>query len=159
MATEGSMAISGFRELDQALVALGKSLGKGVLRRVGKARLEPMRKIAEAKAPVWSGATKKDIKVGTVLAPSQRKAAASWVSGQGMRQEAKNSVTVYMGPGQQPQAIVQEFGSFKEPPQPFMRPAFDAEAQNTITGIGDDLWYEIARTAARKARREARAAG
>lgn len=155
----GSAKIEGARELKLALRNLGKSLGKGVLRRVGKKRLVPMRDAAIANAPEKFGDLKKDIKVGTTLAKSQRGRRGEHIGGGAFRTPSKDDVTVYMGPGLLPQAIIQEFGSFKEDAQPYMRPAFDAEADGVIDGIGDDLWAEIAKTAARQRRKAARRAG
>jgi HK97 gp10 family phage protein len=152
------MEISGFRELNQAIVELGKTTGKNVLRRVARKRLMPMRDAAEANAPERTGILKSRIIVGTRLARSQRGARGVHTGGGNFRTDAKNGIRMHMGPGQEPQAIQSEFGNFRQAAQPFMRPAFDAEAEPAIDGIGDDLWTEIAATAARAARKAARAA-
>lgn len=156
----GSVELEGFRELDDTFYALGKALGKGVLRRVGRRALEPMAEHARASVAVRTGRLKRSIHVGTVLAKSQRAKGPVRIAGTGeFRADPLNDVTVYMGPGQDPAAIQEEFGNAHQAADPFMRPAFDAEAVATIKRVADGLWPEIEKTAARRARKLARQAG
>lgn len=157
MRDAGSVDLSGFRELDETFYELGKTLGKNVLRRVGRRALEPMADAARANVAVRTGTLKRQINVGTTLARSQRAKASR--SGGTFRQEAQDGVTVYMGPGQDPAAIQEEFGNAHQAADPFMRPAFDAEAENTITRVAEGLWPEIEKAAAKRARKLAKAAG
>lgn len=155
----GSVELSGFRELDETFYELGKTLGKGVLRRVGTKALEPMAERARAAVAVRKGFLQRSIHVGTRLARSQRQKPSRIAGGGSFRLDAKDDVTVHMGPGQDPAAITEEFGKYNQAPAPFMRPAFDAEAEPTIRRVGDGLWPEIEKTAARRARKLARQAG
>lgn len=50
-------------------------------------------------------------------------------------------------------AIFMEYGTWKDPPQPYMRPAFDGEKENAVKRIGPALWDEISKTAARAAKK------
>ena len=150
--------MDGFRQLDETFYELGKTLGKGILRRVGRSALEPMANVARAKVAVRTGNLQRDIKVGVTLAKSQRSKARRSAGGGDFRLDAKNGVTVYMGPGQDPAAIQEEFGNNHQAADPFMRPAFDAEAENTVTRIGQGLWPEIAKTAQRRATKLAKKA-
>ena len=161
MADSGEVTLDGFRQLDDTFYALGKALGKGVLRRVGRKALEPMAEHARAAVKVRTGRLQRSIHVGTVLAKSQRGKGPTRVAGTGdFRMDPSNDVMVYMGPGQDPAAIQEEFGNAHQSADPFMRPAFDAEAEATIKRVADGLWPEIEKTAARKAKRDAkRAAG
>lgn len=155
----GSVELDGFKELDATFYELGKTLGKGVLRRVGLKALEPMAERAREKVAVRKGFLKRSIHVGTRLAKSQRTRPTRLSGGGSFRQDAQDGVTVYMGPGQDPAAITEEFGKYNQAPDPFMRPAFDAEAEPTIKRVADGLWPEIEKTAARRARKLAKAAG
>lgn len=157
LADSGSVTLSGFRELDETFTDLGKTLGKGVLRRVGIKALEPMAERARAAVAVRKGFLQRSIHVGTRLARSQKQRVRR--EGGSFRLDAKDDVTVHMGPGQDPAAITEEFGKFNQAPDPFMRPAFDAEAVGTIDRVGKGLWPEIEKTAARRARKLARQAG
>src|SRR3546814_12841460 len=69
--------------------------------------------MARAIAPVDEGNLRESIDVSTLLARSQ-------AGDKG----ALAPVDMYVGPGQHPQAITQEFGPFTEAAQPFMRPAW-----------------------------------
>lgn len=170
----GAVKIEGLRETEEALRALGKSLGKGVLRRVGMKALTPMRDQARAMAPN-DPETPENI-AETIIISTKRpageksEATRAFARTRGMggstaqaRAAAKaagaGSVMVYMGPNRDPKAVQQEFGNVNHGPQPFMRPAWDAQKVPALEGIKDDLWVEIEKTAKRKARREARAKG
>lgn len=143
-----TVRVDGLRELDAALGNLGKSAGKAVLRRVGKKALEPMAADAQARAPVLEGHLQASIGVGTRLTRRQAKAA---------RADDKATVTVYMGPND-PAAVPQEFGAKGDPPQPFMRPAWESGKDALLASIGDMLGDEIVKTAKRQAARAAKLA-
>lgn len=81
---------------------------------------------------------------------------------------------LYMGPirelfyakfvefGTKPRINGGRFAGTKHPgtaPDPFMRPAFDAEAQATIDRLAPLIWEEIKKNAARVAKKRARAGG
>src|SRR3546814_5895169 len=85
--------------------AMGRRAGLNALRQGG----EPIAKMARAIAPVDEGNLRESIDVSTRLARSQ-------AGDKG----ALAPVEMYVGPGQHPQAITQEFGTFKEAAQPFM---------------------------------------
>lgn len=142
-----TVRIEGLRQLDQALGELGKAAGKAVLRRVGKKALEPMRAAAEAQAPRLEGHLQRSVAVSTKLTKRQARLAR--------KRGGKASVMVHMGPND-PSAVPQEFGAKGDPPQPFMRPAFDAHARGAIEIVGDTLGGEIMKTARRQAARRAK---
>lgn len=157
MDDSGTVELSGWRELDETFYDLGKAVGNGVLRRVGLKALEPMAEVAREKVATRTHKLQRSIHVGTRLAKSQRAGAKR--TADGFRLESQDGVTVHMGPGQDPAAIAEEFGNSHQAADPFMRPAFDAEFMATIQRVADGLWPEIEKTAARRARKLARAAG
>lgn len=150
--------ISGFKELSAALQELGKSTGRNVLRRVARDGLEPMAEVARAKMAERTGEMKRSTHVGTRLARSQRVGAARAMGGGKFKSDPSQTVRMHMGPGQQPQAITEEFGTFNVKANPSMRPAFDGEAEATINRIADGLWPEIEKAAKRKAKKAAKSA-
>lgn len=152
----GTVKIHGLREVERALRDLPKATGKAAMRRVLKAGGEPIAQAARQRAPVDVGNLRESIDVSTRLSRSQRSGPV--MTAAGWRNASKSGVVMYVGPGTQPQAITQEFGTFKEPPQPFMRPAWDAERENALGIIRDSLWAEIEKAAARHARKLARMA-
>src|SRR3546814_1633585 len=94
--------MTGLRELETTLrqipKAMGRRAGLNALRQGG----EPIAKMARAIAPVDEGNLRESIDVSTRLARSQ-------AGDKG----ALAPVEMYVGPGQHPQAITQEFGTFR----------------------------------------------
>ena len=142
--------IDGLRELDAMLGELPKSTAKAVLRRVGIKALQPMAAAARGMAPDDPATPDPDLEssitVGTKL--NKRQAAMA------KNDEGKAFVTVYMGTND-PAGVLQDFGTVNHGPQPFMRPAFDQEAQGAIKIVGEELGDEIMKTVARRAKRAA----
>ncbi len=149
-----SIRIEGLKELDRALGQLPVATGKNVLRRVARAALEPIIADAKTKVHVLSGDTRGSLAVSTKLSHRQKALHKKLVRGD------KTSVEMFAGAGPHnfaPQAIFEEFGTVKQPPHPFLRPAWDGGKMPMLNGIKRDLWAEIKRAAARVARKKARA--
>jgi len=143
MARGTSVRVEGLREIDAALGELGKATGRNVMRRVAKARLEPMAEDMRSRVPEDTGALKNSIIVSTKRPRKHKK-----VSG----------VEAYVGPGRHPYAHMQEFGTLNNNPKPYVRPAWDAGKGKLLEGIKEDFWTEISKAAARQARKAARLA-
>ena len=141
--------VAGFKELDKALSELKKSTAKGVLRRVGRKALEPVRARAAAMAPENTGLLE-----DRVIISSSQQGGRSFKR----KREGPNEVKLYMGPdrGTAVRGQMQEFGTYKEPAQPFMRPAWDGGKDGVLKSIRDDLGAEITKTAKRVAKRAAK---
>lgn len=147
--------IEGLRELNQALNELPRATSRNVCRRILKEAGEPIAASARSKAPVRQGNLREAIDVSTKLARSQKSGGPKMTSA-GFRSARNTTVEMHVGPGQQPQAITQEFGTWFHPPQPFMRPAWDAEKSTALDVIKFQLWGEIEKAAARLAKKAAR---
>jgi HK97 gp10 family phage protein len=148
--------LEGFKELDAALGELTKAAARGVLRRAGVKALEPIAVAASAMAPVESGKLQTSVGVGTKLTKRQ-----SILHRKSVKDD-KSSVEVFAGAGGLAQATQQEFGNFKDPAQPFLRPAWDAGKGRVLDDLKTELAAEIgkaAKRAAAKAARLAKAAG
>jgi HK97 gp10 family phage protein len=139
--------IEGMRELEQALGELPKATGKAVLRRVLIEAGEPIARAARAVAPRDVGTLVESIDVGTKLSRRQRS-----------QHRKMSTVEVHVGPGPNPQAITQEFGTWRHRAQPFMRPAWDAERMNALDRCVTLLGNRIVEAAQRAARKSARLA-
>lgn len=139
--------VEGLKELDQALGQLPFSTAKNVLRRVGRAALEPMDEAWREKAPEFTGELAESGSVGSGISRRQR------------RQHVRAStVEVFAGPGPNPQAVQQEFGNSIHPPQPFMRPAWDETKDQALEIVKTELGAEIQKAVDRAARKAARIA-
>lgn len=69
----------------------------------------------------------------------------------------KSGRGTYRDPGIAGVSVMQEFGTDKMAANPYMRPAMDAELPRAPQRIGEALWPIIEKTAARLARKAARA--
>ncbi|QPI73930.1 HK97-gp10 family putative phage morphogenesis protein [Sphingobium sp. Cam5-1] len=137
--------LEGLKELEAALGQMPRATARATGLRALRLGAEPIARAARRLAPVAEGNLVESIDVGTNLARSQR----------GDR-GAVAPLEIHIGPGQQPQAIAQEFGTYKDPAQPFMTPAWEAERMNALDVVGTALGIEVEKTAARLAKKRAR---
>lgn len=148
--------IDGLAELERALAELPKATGKNVLRRVLRKVAEPlaadMRSMAPDDPATGGNDLKSSIGVGTRL--SKRQASQN----RKMFKSDKASVEMFVGAGNLPQAIQQEFGNVNHGPQPFVRPAWDGQKGQMLNTIENDLAREIDAAAKRLAKKAAKLA-
>nr|WP_283258295.1 HK97-gp10 family putative phage morphogenesis protein [Pseudomonas sp. GX19020] len=158
-------------DLEKSLDNLSKAVGRNVLRRSLRAAAQPMADKARSLAPVDEGDLRDSIIVGSKLNGSERKKHRKLTA------EERSSIELFVGPsylkgaggrhghlvefGTAPHINKGRFAGSEHPgtaPQPFMRPAFDTEAQPTIERLKPILALEIEKAAKRTAARAARAA-
>lgn len=146
--------IEGLRELEQALKELPKATAKATLKRILLKQARPVAETMKGLAPDDPVTGGKDLKnsigVGTKLGRNQAR-----LHRKATRND-KDFAEVFIGAGVLPQAHLQEWGSSQHGPQPFARPAWDQHQGSMLDGFKDDLWKEIAKTAARVAKRALR---
>jgi HK97 gp10 family phage protein len=175
------VSVSGLKELDASLGELSKAAAKGVLTRVLMNAGEPIRDAAKRLAP--KGETRQlsenivvSTKAGTsgdagkdayseIMKSGGTKAQAVSAMRDARRAQGAGDAfaAVYVGPAKSGKrnsikAIVQEFGSVKQAPQAYLRPAFNAAAGQALDIIRNLLGGEIAKAAARAAKRKAKKA-
>jgi HK97 gp10 family phage protein len=163
---------TGFKELDAALAQLPKAAAKRTLQRTLLKAAQPIADAASANAPRDTGELSEGISVGTRLGNNVGKAEYAEVmksggtKGQavaamrGARRDANGGTfaVAFVGPRKGKtkreaiKAIVQEFGSVKQPPQAYMRPAWDSEKMNAMAICRRELATEIITTAKRLAK-------
>ncbi len=164
-----SVKVSGFRELEKALSLLPKAAAKSTLVRVAKKAGQPIADLASGLAPKLTGELSSSIRVGTRVANSVgKKDYAEVMRSGGTRAAARTALLsarsgnaggsfaiAYVGPEKAKtksdaiKRIVQEFGSSKMPPSPYMRPAWDAKKMEAFDIIRNELASEIIATAKR----------
>ena len=140
-----TVKLIGMRELERALAQLPQATRRRTVQNALRKGGEPIARAARAYVPVDEGNLRESITVSASLARSQRGDRGSFAP-----------VEMYVGPGQHPQAIMQEFGTYKEPAQPYMRPAWDTMRYTALDLIGAHLGLEIEKTARRVARKAAK---
>jgi HK97 gp10 family phage protein len=130
---------------DQALAEIGKkSTEKNVLVRTLKKAAQPIDDAASAFAPVDTGKLQISVITGTQLTRRQRSSA--YKAGQLGVAEVHVGTKLSRG-------MFQEFGTFDQPAQPFMRPAWDAYKNKALEIISTELWVEIRKAGERAARK------
>lgn len=75
-----------------------------------------------------------------------------------LRASGGSTVEMFIGAGQLPHAHLIEFGSAKNAPQPYLRPAWDAGKDKLLGDLKEILGTEIEKAAARQAKKAARLA-
>ena len=156
-----SLKLEGVKDLDKALKAMATTTAKGTARRAMQKALEPVAEAARAGAPRASGKLIESIGVSAKLTKRQAKLSRKAVG--------KDELTMHVGATGRHAHLV-EFGTGPRyhkksgkfvgvmPPQPFMRPAWDANRQGVLGSLADHLSSEISKTLARSAARKARKA-
>lgn len=147
MARRGfTVKVEGLADLERALQELPKANAKAVLRRTMTQAGEPVAKTARSLAPKEIGYLSESIDVGTRLSRRQSNL-----------HKKESPVEMFIGPGPDPAAHLQEFGSGPgHQAQPFMRPAWDQHKTEVLETIANLTWIEIEKTAARLAKKAAR---
>jgi HK97 gp10 family phage protein len=141
------VVIEGLAELEESLRELPKATSTNVLKRALTNAADPIEQDAKRLAPVLSGKLQRSVKTGGKLSKRQRAA-----------NPKKSQVEIYVGPGALREAVVQEFGTFKMRPQPFLRPAWSSNWRKSLDMIRDELAAEIEKARQRLARKAERLA-
>lgn len=161
MARGTTTRVEGFAELEKALRDIPKATGKNVLKRVGLAALDPMADKAADLAPVGRGKLSFNITVSDKRTRRAKGPSKNKLVGGKWRASASTGVEIAMGvgagQGAMQYATFIEFGTIDTAPYPFMRPAFNATADRALDYIKDNLGDEIAKAAAKVAKKRAKA--
>ncbi len=144
----------GLGDIDQALRDLVKPLtARNVVVKGLRVALEPMRDEMIQLAPEDQGDLKRGIGITRKLSRRQRRMAKRGV---------RSDVEVYLGPdvsyaqNASSKAVVQEFGSVDQPPQPYIRPAWERHKREVAPRFAEAVKPEITRAAQRLERKAAR---
>jgi HK97 gp10 family phage protein len=145
--------LEGFADLERELQRLGKvTTQKASLRRALRKAAQPVADMAQSLAPRDTDTLQVSVGIGTKLTKRQARLHRK------MHANDRAAVEMFVGAGGLARATQMEFGNFKDAPQPFMRPAWDAEGMATLDRLKTELWADIQREIARQERRAARRA-
>ncbi|MDW9877328.1 HK97 gp10 family phage protein [Sinorhizobium meliloti] len=141
-----TVKVAGLKDLENALKDLPQANAKAVLRRTLKEAGEPIAKTARSLAPKLDMHLSESIDVSTKLSRRQR----------GLHKK-ESPVEMFIGPGPDPAAHLQEFGSGPgHHAQPFLRPAWDQNKDKALDTIANLTWVEIEKAAKRLAKKAAK---
>lgn len=178
MKTTATVRTYGFTDLDKALGLLPKSTARATLRRVLVKAGQPIADRAQSLAPRDTGELADSIKISAKVKNNigraeyyevMRSGGTKAEAGAAMRAARSASpgqsfAVVYVGPENAKtkkdaiKRIVQEFGSVKQTPQPYMRPAWDERKREALEIIKRELGSEIVKTAQRLGKSKTRSA-
>lgn len=164
-----TVSVTGLAELDKALGELPKATARNVLKRTLTKAAQPIVDDAKRYVPVRSGKLRDSIiasprvknKVGNAEYAAAMRAGlgkdAARSALRGARRAAAGTgsfAEIFVGPstGTIPYAHIVEFGSVKDSPQPYMRPAWDASRMQALDIIKAELGNEIIKAARRVGR-------
>jgi HK97 gp10 family phage protein len=162
--------LEGFAELDRALGQLPKATAKNVLRRTLRKAAAPMLSDVQSSAPSLTGKMVAKLGEGGKLTANERKGTGPEFLGLGAngekifsKQSARNYVEIHIGAigvkQNSPIPMWKEFGTFKDPAEPFFRPTWETGKQPALNSIKVDLGGEIEKAAKRYAKKIAKGAG
>lgn len=148
MPIKTTVKVTGFKEMEKALFQLKNTTARSVVRRAANHALEPVKQAAILKADRRTGALQDSIGIGGRTKPREKK---------------QSDIEVYVGAGRLngryiPQAITEEFGTYKQAADPFMRPAWDSQKYIVLARFRQSMATELEKSAARAARKAAREA-
>lgn len=134
---------------DKALAEVGsKATQRNVLIRMLKKAAAPIDEQASSLAPIDTGKLQISVITGTRLTSRQR--------GTAYKAGRLGVAEVHVGTAMS-RGLFQEFGTYKMPASPFMRPAWDANKAKAQDIIASELWVEIRKASDRAARKRAKA--
>jgi HK97 gp10 family phage protein len=131
--------IAGLRELQQSLTQLPANIAKNVLRGAVNAGASVIRKDAQARAPVDTGMLKRALyqkQIRELSSAVQQTFFVGVRQGRSAKKTKKGVINAWY-------AKFIEFGTSKMAARPFMRPAFEAKKQESVTAIKDYLEKRI----------------
>lgn len=136
--------VTGFRELERALLELPNAVAKSVLRKALKKAGAPVVDAAQSLAPRATGALAESIEVKSSLVRRQRR-----------RRRKQGDVELFIGATWPTgaHAHLLEFGTSKMAKRPFLRPAWDANKGRVLDIFQNELRIAIVKAARRLARK------
>lgn len=164
-----TVSVSGLSELDKALGELPKATARNVLKRTLDKAAQPIVDTAKQLVPVKTGNLRDTIIASTRIrnrvgaaeySAAMRAGLGKAAAGAALRQARRDAkgtgsfAELFVGPstGAIRYAHIVEFGSVKDSPQPYMRPAWDGEKAKALDIIKAELGNEIIKAARRVGR-------
>lgn len=141
------MKVKGLKELEGQLKALGTQLAGKALTRAGREAFRPVLEAAKSMAPEDTGELRESLRMGTAKLKGGGVAVGVVIGGGARAKQAKVAAAAF-GERHRPAARrwhFAEFGTAKQPAQPFLRPAIDSQAAGTVDRLVPSLQREIAR--------------
>lgn len=137
--------VEGLAELVDGLNELPTATSNNIQKRALTEAGKPIQADAQSAAPVRTGLLRRGITVSSKLSAAQKR-----------KHKAESKNEIFVGPPSMARGIVAEFGSVKQTPKPFMRPAWDKNKRTAFTKLRDILADEIEKARKRALRKSER---
>lgn len=135
--------VEGFKELEAALRRLPEDIAGKVLRQALRKSVQTMAEEARAKAPRSDRPGPRGHMADSIAVRNLK----------GVEGDADIEVHLSIGPDTNHfYGLFAEFGTVHQPARPFMRPAFDENAEKTLTQLSNELGKGIERAARKLAK-------
>ncbi|PHI31034.1 HK97-gp10 family putative phage morphogenesis protein [Budvicia aquatica] len=131
-----TMKIEGLKDLERDLIALGEKVGTKVLREAGRAALQPVLLDMQTHAG-YDGSSSGEHMRDSIKVRSTSKS-----------KNPNTVVTLRVGPSKKHRmkAIAQEFGTIKQSPKAFIRPALDYNKMKVLRILAVEIREGITRS-------------
>lgn len=139
-----TMKMTGFKDMEAALMDLPKTTAKASVRRVLKKAGQPIADAGAGNAPQDEGHLAESYGVSTRLTKAQRRVS-----------KKESEVEMYVGPND-PGAVQTEFGNDHQSAQPHLRPAWDTKKGEALDIIATEQMADIEKTVGRYNKRMAK---
>lgn len=165
-----TVKVEGLKQVRDALASLPTATQRNIMRRILIARGEPIKAMAKRLAPVDTGFLAWSVRIQDRTGGSAGRAAFAAVMRSGGGKQAAGSaaraanraaasgVEIFIGPNAGPREIAAEFGTRDRAPEPFMRPAWDANKGGLLENLARDMWPEIQKAIRRRDKKAAKLA-
>lgn len=147
------LQVVGYKQLDAALGELPQALRRNVVLAALRKAARPTVRDARSRAPRGKDPKRRGSKKQRRSKKSEGiGAGADSIAARAVRATTATTTTIAIGPDAQHWYLrFSEFGTARSRKQPFLRPAFDGNAERAAVDVGEALWEQLARTAARLA--------
>ena len=147
--------ITGAREIRDALRKLPKELQRAAEKAVLRAGAQPIAKAAKARAPKDSGLLKKSIglRVATVKGETSARVGPRTGMKQQVTRKRPNGKTYTETADPNKYSHLVELGSSRAPAKPFIRPAVDAAASDTLAAMATGYEKHLTKVVAKLRKR------
>lgn len=136
------IVVEGLEDLGRALRELfPPSKAAKIMDTILRRRAQPIADQAASSAPVRTGKLRRSIHVSNRLSKRQKSL---------HKKVDPADVEVFAGAAALDQSSLSEYGTSRQAPHPYMRPAWDSARAGLLNNLAQDIWNEIVKVATPK---------
>lgn len=144
--------VQGLKELERSMEDMSTRMGRAVLTRSLKKASQPLADLMSDLAPDDPNTPTDDLEQSITVTTRATRQVRSSMAKFSRITGLKNAATVFVGPDAKNfYGVFPEFGTIKQAPQPFMRPAWEQDQDALLGRVKEHLAEEIDRAVKRLA--------